>query len=116
MIHTAIFAEAAVTPGGFVIVDFLSGTMTGAYLGGELEEAAPLLHSAFPAFCAKHGVDFSDYSMCLVRFVAARGGNSHIITVEDRSGLHTASKYVGMSGRRSKELDDLGRLRPKPET
>lgn len=113
VLHTAVYAEAAVTPDGFVVVDFLNGQVQGAFPGGELEYVVPLFSSAFPAFCAKHGVDLSDYRMCLVRFVAGQGGNSYIITVEDRSGLRTAREYVGWQGRRSMEPDYLGRLRPK---
>lgn len=120
VIYTSVYAEAAVTPDGFVEVDLLKGTVEGAYPGGELEHAVPLFSAAFPAFCARHGVDHSDYNVCLVRFVASLGGNSYIITVDDRSGLRTAREYVGRQGRRSKEMDELGRLRPKkiasPET
>lgn len=113
VLHTNVYAEAAVTPDGFVVFDLLDGQVKGAFPGGDLEHAAPLFSSAFPAFCAKHDVDHSDYMTCLIRFIAGRGGNSYIITVEDRTGLRTAREYLGRQGRRSKEADYLGRLRPK---
>jgi hypothetical protein len=115
---TSIYAEAAPLPDG-IVVDLLHGTVKGAFPGGQLEQVVPLFSAAFPAFCARHGVDHSQYSMCMVRFFARLVGNSYIITVGDQRGFRSAREYVG-SGKRSMEMDRLGRLRPKiiasPET
>ena len=113
VIHTDVYAEAAATAEGFVIVDFLKGTTIGAYPDGELEYAAPLFKVAFPGFCARHGVAHSDFRACLVRFIAGNGGNRYIITVEDQNGRRSSREYVGRQGKRSKAMDEQGRLRPK---
>ncbi|TXG93905.1 MAG: hypothetical protein E6R09_18325 [Rhodocyclaceae bacterium] len=113
VLHTAVYAEAAVTEAGALVVNLLDGTTTGAYPGGDLEFAAPLFRNAFPAFCAKHGVDHSEYRACIVHFVAGLGGNSYIVTVEDRAGRRTSREYVGRQGKRSKAMDERGRLRAK---
>ncbi|WP_425102258.1 hypothetical protein [Tropicibacter sp. S64] len=122
VIHSAVYAEAAATADGFIVVDFLSGRVTGACDGSELENIIPLFRAAFPAFCARHGVDHAAYRSCLVRFVAGPGGNicvagpggnSYVITVEDRCGVRTAREYLAAQGRRSMEMDALGRMRPK---
>ncbi len=113
ILHTTVSAEAAVTEGGVLAIDFLDGTTIGAYSGGEVENAAPLFRYAFPAFCVKHSVDHSDYRACLVHFFAGVGGNSYIITVEDRDGKRTSREYLGRQGKRSKSMDDRGRVRPK---
>lgn len=114
VLSTSVYAEAAATPGKFVGVNLLDGQVEGAFAGSGLEHAAALLGRAFPAFCAKHGVDHADYAACLLRFIAGLGGTSYIITVEDRTGRRSAREYVGRPGRRSRAPDHLGRLRPKP--
>ena len=120
LIYASVYAEAAANPDGFVEVDLLKGTVIGAFPGGELESAVSLFSAAFPAFCSKHDVDHSDYSECRIRYVARVGGNGYLITVGDRNGVRTVREYVGSKGKRSKEMDRLGRLRPKiippPET
>ena len=113
VIFTSVYAEAAVTKEGFIVVDFLNGSVAGALPDSEVAYAAALFKVAFPAFCAKHGVDSSDYRACLVRFVAGHHGKSYIITVEDRKGKTTSREYIGTQGKRSKAMDELGRLRPK---
>jgi hypothetical protein len=112
-ILTHVFAEAAANMNGYVIADFLTGKAEGASPEGELEHALPLFKNAFPEFCEKHGVKFSDYTAFLVRFVAGQGGNSYVITIQDCSGRRSSREYVGRAGKRSETLDELGRRRPK---
>ena len=90
VIRATVFAEAAATPDGVLVLDFLSGMVTGAGSGGNLEFAAGLNKAAFPAFCAKHRVDHSDCRVCVVRFISSYTGNGFVITVEDRNGRRTS--------------------------
>ena len=113
VIHTHIYAEAAVNRDGFIIADFLSGKVEGAYPEGEIEHAIPLFKNAFPEFCEKHGVDVADYRAFLVRFSSDSVGNAYVVTIEDREGKRTSREYLGSQGRRSAILDELGRRRPK---
>ncbi len=113
VIYTHVFAEAAANENGFIVANFLTGEVEGACLDGEVEYALPLFKNAFPNFCEKHDVEFSDFTAFLVRFIASKNGNSYVITIEDRSGRRTSREYVGNKGKRSETLDDLGRRRPK---
>lgn len=112
-ILTHIFAEAAANEDGYIVADFLTGKAEGAYPDGEIEHALPLFRSAFPEFCEKHGVEFTDFTAFLVRFVAGKSGNSYVITIQDRSGRRSSREYVGSAGKRAETLDELGRRRPK---
>ncbi len=113
VILTHVFAEAASNVDGYFVADFLTGKAEGAWPHGEVEYALPLFRNAFPEFCEKHGVEFTDFKAFLVRFVAGKGGNSYVITIQDRSGRRSSREYVGNAGKRSETLDDLGRRRPK---
>ena len=89
VLHPATYAEADVSTEGFIVLDLLKGKVIGAVPDSDLEEIAPLFAIAFPAFCAKHGVDHSDFRVCLVRFCMNRPGISYIVTVEDKKGRRT---------------------------
>ena len=110
---THVYAEAAVTQEGFIIADFLTGNVEGASSGGEMEHALPLFRNAFPEFCEKHDVEISDYTAFFVRFIAGKGGNRYVVTVQDRNGRRSSREYHGVPGKRSETLDELGRRRPK---
>lgn len=113
VLHTHVFAEAAANENGFILANFLTGEVDGAYPDGEVEYALPLFKNAFPNFCEKHDVEFSDFRAFLVRFIADKNGNSYVITIEDSGGRRSSREYVGNKGKRSETLDDLGRRRPK---
>ena len=112
-ILTNVFSEAAANVDGYFVADILTGKAEGAYPHGEVESALPLFRNAFPEFCEKHGVEVSDFTTFLVRFVAGKGGNSYVITIQDRGGRRSSREYVGRAGKRSETLDGLGRRRPK---
>lgn len=113
MILTNVYSEAAANEAGFIVADFLTGEVEGASPAGEVEYALPLFKNAFPEFCEKHEVQISDYKAFLVRFVSSNNGHSYVITIEDGNGKRTSREYIGIEGRRSETLDDLGRRRPK---
>lgn len=113
VIQTHVYAEAAANENGFLVADFLSGKIDGAYPQGEVEYAIPLFKNAFADFCDKHEVDIADYHAFLVRFISDSRGNRYVVTIEDRDGKRTSREYLGNAGKRSQKMDDLGRLRPK---
>lgn len=113
VIHTHVFAEAAANENGFIVANFLTGEVGGAYPGGEIEYALPLFKNAFPSFCEKHDVEVLDFAVFLVRFIAGKDGHSYVITIEDRSGRRSSREYIGNKGKRSEMRDNLGRRRPK---
>ena len=113
VLHTHVFAEAAVNEEGYLVADFLTGKAHGAFPNGEVEDVLPLFKNAFPEFCDKHNVDASDYKALLVRFIADSDGNRFVVTVEDRTGRRSSREYLGSQSKRSEALDELGRRRPK---
>lgn len=113
VIHTHVYAEAVANEDGFLVADFLTGNVEGAYIEGEVEHAIPLFKNAFPEFCDKHGVDILDYRTFLVRFISDSQSNRYVVTIEDSKGKRTSREYIGGNGKRTEKLDELGRLRPK---
>lgn len=113
VIRTNVYSEAAANEHGFILADFLTGKVEGAYPEGEAEYALPLFRNTFPAFCERHEVEILGYSAFLVRFISDKNGNNYVITIEDRNGKRTLREYIGTKGKRSGTLDDLGRRRPK---
>ena len=108
-----MFADAAVQTDGSLIVDFLNGRVSGRHVSDELTAALPAYKEAFPAFCARHDCEVTDFRSFLVRFHAGRLGNSYTVTIEDARGKISTLDYVGVPGRRVRETDALGRLRPR---
>ncbi len=118
VIQTDVYAEAAENENDCLVVNILTAQAHGARSGGGVEAALPLLKSAFPAFCEKHGIRHSDYADFLIRFTRSaravgRGSSTYIITIQDRNGKRTSREYIGVPGKRSKVTDELGRPRPK---
>ncbi|MFP3382317.1 hypothetical protein [Tritonibacter sp. SIMBA_163] len=112
VIQLDVFAEAASNNNGYLVADFLTGRLQGAFPEGEVEHALPLFKSAFPKFCEKHNVDVLDYKAFLVRFIADTDGIRFVVTIEDRTGRRSSREYVGSQSKRSETLDKLGRRRP----
>lgn len=113
VIHTHVFAEAESNKNGYLVADFLSGEVQGAYPEGEVAQVLPLFAKALPKFCLKHNVDVADCKALLVRFIADPDGNRFVVTVEDRTGRRSSREYFGSQGERSETVDELGRRRPK---
>ncbi len=111
---TSVFADAAVQPDGMLVVDFLNGRVAGGFVSDELTAAMPLYRNAFPDFCAGHGCDVGDFRRFLVRFRAGRTSNGYTVTIEDARGKVSTLDYAGTPGRRVRQRDSLGRVRPRP--
>lgn len=112
VIQTQVFAEAA-SETGFITADFLTGALNGARYKGELETAFPLFKAAFPLFCEKHKVAFSDYAAFLVRFISDKSGKRYVVTIEDRNGKRSSREYAGSFGARGTASIEPGRRRPR---
>jgi hypothetical protein len=107
-----VFGEASRSPSGLITVDFLQGTVAGAPSG--LEEAVRLYRDALPDLCVKQGVSVSDFSELLVQFSKTSTERRFTVTVVDRNGRQSVTKYCGLESRRLKAIDKAGRQRPKP--
>jgi hypothetical protein len=98
---TDVFAEAAAEAEGFVVVDFLAGTATGANISEGLRGAIRRYKDELPVLCAKHGVD----SKLIARLETRYGtdpvyGRHFTVLVEDTAGRRSSDRFVGVPGRR----------------
>jgi hypothetical protein len=100
-----VFAEAAASTEGFIVVDFLSGTAAGAPVSASLARAVCLYRDVLPEFCAKHGVELNDIHVLQVRFGSDPVYGRHfLVTVENASGRRSADRYVGVPGKRLRRV------------
>jgi hypothetical protein len=110
---TDIFGEAARSPEGFILVDFLSGTSSGGEASASLAKAISLYSGALADLCKRHGADVSAFSELKARYSVDSHGCRLIVTVQDQSGRRSTDEYLGLPAKRVMELDPLGRVRPK---
>lgn len=100
-----VFAEAAASAEGFILVDFLSGTTAGSPVSASLARAVCLYRDVLPEFCAKHGVELGDIHVLQVRFgTDAAYGRHFLVAVENASGRRSADRYFGVPGKRLRRV------------
>lgn len=108
-----VFGEAARSPEGFIAVDFLSGTTDGGQPSASLTRAIERYRGALFDLCAKHGTDPSAFRELTVSFSPNAPWGRFVVTVADQLGRKSVDEYVGVTGKRVKTLDELGRIRKK---
>lgn len=96
-----VYAAAQASPGGRVVIDFL----TGDFLEGVAPPSLVALMKKSPEvladLCRKHRALLSDFTRLEGRFgVDEVYGNHFSVTVEDHLGHRSEEKYTGPSGRR----------------
>ncbi|NIJ43252.1 hypothetical protein FHS78_003564 [Parvibaculum indicum] len=100
-------------PEGYIIVDFLTGTSSGARpsLGadGRICAAPAILNE----LCRKHGTSIWFFKELTARYVGSGTNAYFTVTVEDRMGKRTVEEFHRF-GHRVRIVDSLGRIRPKP--
>ena len=106
-----VFGEAARSAEGFIEVDFLQGTTSGATPSEALGRAIQLYAKALPELCRKHGVCISDYDRLTARYSGTWPAEAIIVEVTDRAGKASRDTYLGRPAARPKSMDSLGRLR-----
>jgi hypothetical protein len=107
-----VFDEARRSPEGFVEVDFLTGTSTGAPTSLSLTHAIDLYGRALASLCEKHGTSPATFKQLTARYHGGSGARFSV-TVENHEGRLSTDEYIGIPGRRPRVLDPLGRIRPK---
>ena len=110
---TDIFGEAANSPEGYILIDFIAGTASGARPSALLANAISLYSKALDNLCERHGTSVSVFLELKARYTHDIYGGRFAVTVRDQQDHHSTDEYLGSPGRRVLELDDLGRLRPK---
>jgi hypothetical protein len=112
---TEIFREARQSPEGFIIVNFLTGKVTGGRASSSLADAIVLYSDALAELCRKHKTSPAAFRELSAHYSTSLHGEPYVIvTVEDHQGHRAADEYAGVVTRRVKILDHLGRARPKP--
>ena len=110
---TDVFGEASRLPEGFMMIDFLTAKATTGDVSAGLAGAVTMYGNALAALCEKHGTTPSAFSQLTVRYSMINSRRTMLVTVEDHLGHRSIKEYEGLSGRRTKVLDRLGRVRPK---
>ncbi|PST25537.1 hypothetical protein C7U60_06575 [Mesorhizobium plurifarium] len=108
-----VFREAAASPEGYILVDFIAGTSSGAQPSASLAKAISHYARALDGLCQRHGNRAEAFRELKARYSLDSRGPRFVVTVEDQSGRRSVDEYLGLPGRRVMELDDLGRVRPK---
>lgn len=100
-------------PEGYITVDFLKGTSSGAqpspYVAKRISAAPAILND----LCRKHGTSIWFFEELTARYVGSGTNAYFTVTVEDRMGKRTVEEF-NRFGRRVRIVDSLGRIRPKP--
>lgn len=108
-----IFGEARRSAEGYIEVNFLDGTTSGADPSPNLAEAILQYSRVLPDLCERHGASVSDFKRLIVRYelVGRPALPGFVVEVEDAAGRTSRDRYVGVPGARPKALDQLGRVR-----
>lgn len=100
-----VFAEAAASEEGYILVDFLNATTSGSPASESLSRAIDLYRKALPEFCTKHGVELDEIRSFQVRFgTDAAYGRHFLVTVENARGRRSAVRYFGVPGKRLRRV------------
>lgn len=102
------------SPEGKITVDFLRGAASGVSPSSPLGKAVALFPAALPALYEKHGIPASAFREMTACYWATPQGIRFTAQVVDQLGHATETEYGGYDGQRTRKLDAVGRLRPKP--
>ena len=108
-----VFREAEKSPEGYILIDFIAGTSSGAQPSPSLAKAISLYAQALDGLCKRHGTRADAFRELKARYSLDSHGGRFVVTVQDQSGRCAMDEYLGLPGRRVMELDELGRVRPK---
>lgn len=100
-----IYAEAAAADPGYIEVDFLAGTTSGALVSHQLQGAIDLYREALPRLCERHGVDIREIQTLSTRFGTDPVRGPHFsVLVETTDGRSSSDLYVGTPGKRPRHM------------
>ena len=108
-----VFGEAANSPEGYILVDFITGTSSGAQPSNALTGAILGYAGALDGLCLRHGIRADVFRELKARYTMDSHGPRFVVMIEDHNGRRSVDEYRGIPGRRVKELDELGRIRPR---
>ncbi len=98
-----VFAEAARSSNGHIIVDFLNGEILAGDASVNLQKAAKRYSEALPDFCTKHGAQIAEFQRLEARVgLHLNRRPRFIVTIDDRLGRTFVDTYFGLPGRRAR--------------
>jgi len=106
-----VFGEAKKSPGGVIVVDFLTGKAAKGRVSAGLKRALAKYRDVLPELCARHGASIDDFKTLTAHYSTVN--RRILVTVRDRIGRCVADEYVGTPARHVKVVDELGRVRTK---
>jgi len=106
-----VFGEAARSPDGYILVDFIAGTSSGGQPSPSLAEAISLYARALDGLCQRHGVRADAFRELNARYSMDSYGTRFVVTVTDQKGRCSIDQYIGVPGRRVLVCDERGRVR-----
>ncbi len=96
-----VFAEAAASSEGYIAVNLLTGTTSGAVPSQSLARALLMYREVLPAMCEKHGICFDEIKALEARFGTDSAYGPHFkVMVQNALGKGSTDQYVGIPGRR----------------
>ena len=110
---TDVYAEVASAPEGYIDVDFLSGGTSGGLVSQSFANAVKEYQKELPHLCDRHGITAQDFRRLSARFSGQGDLRGFSVTTEDNQGRTSIDQFRGIPGKRVKELDHMGRVRPQ---
>jgi hypothetical protein len=96
-----VFGEAAASPEGHILVDFVTGCTSGSAVSDSLAAAIRRCAEMLPELAARHGLDASEIKTLQARFGTDPVAGPHFrVTVEATDGRRSEDQYAGLPGKR----------------
>ena len=96
-----IHGEAAASEGGYINVDFLTGSTSGGRASKDLQHAVARFSELLPDLAKRHGIEASEIAVFSVRFGTDKVAGPHfLVTVETSDGRRSVDQYAGIPGKR----------------
>jgi len=105
--------EAAESPNGCVLVDFLNGGIIEGQSSRSLIRAVQLYNEALKQLCEPNGGSILSLREFTAHFSSDVFGPRVVVTVEDERGVRSQDRYIGSPLRHIKTLDSHGRVRTR---
>ncbi|PZN94214.1 MAG: hypothetical protein DCF29_25710 [Alphaproteobacteria bacterium] len=95
-----IYGEAGCSPGGAIVVDFLTGKVIEGEASESLRNAVELYRTAFDQLCVRHGVEPWAFKVATASFGTDPSLGRHFtVHVEDREGRAATDRFLGSPGK-----------------
>lgn len=86
-----IFGEVARSSEGYILIDFINGTFSGAEPSATLSKAISHYAQALEELCRKHGTKADTFVELKARYSVDAHGGRFVVTVADQNGKRCAA-------------------------